>query len=201
MSGHDADELVLHSEPGAPWWPVAIGPALALAGYLAESTAPGGADPSVWLTLGVVVGGVIALIVQARRRFLRVVVTSRTLRQGGQLLDLDELVGLRPDDDSGSYGIRVLGDHPAVPRRYEHVVLVLRDGLLRVAWARDGAALRRALTSVLATRARWSGDAEPASAGREPASTGREPASAGREPTEASGDAPDPGASRPAREP
>jgi hypothetical protein len=175
VNGPDADELVLYSEPGAPWWPVAIGPVLALAGYLAESTAPGGADPSVWLTLGVVVGGVIALIVQARRRFLRVVVTPRTLRQGGQLLDLDELVGLRPDDGSGAYGIRVLGDHPAVPRRYEHAVLVLRDGLLRVAWARDGAALRRALTSVLAARTH-SSDSEQA-------------------------DAPDPGASRPAREP
>ena len=145
------DGLLLYAEDGSPWWPVLVGPALALAGGLAENTAPGGAVWGLWIVVGLVVGGVTALVVRARRRFLRVTLTARVLRLGSTALPVADIAAVRPDDGSGAFGIRVLGDGPVVPRKYDPVVLVLVDGTLRAAWAQDGEGLRRALRTLVST--------------------------------------------------
>ena len=153
MAGEpEDDDLVLFAEPGAAWWPVVVGPLLALLGGLAESTAPGGAAWGLWIVVAVVVGGVTAIVVGARRRFLRVVLTSQVLVQGGTTLPVADIARVVPDDGSGAYGIRVLGDGPVVPRKYDGVVLTLEDGVQRVAWARDGEGPRRALRAVVDAR-------------------------------------------------
>lgn len=157
----DPDEpMLLFVEEGSSWWPVLVGPLLALGGGLLESTAPGGVAWGLWIVMGVVVGAVTALVVRARRRFLRVELTPEALRQGSEVLPLADVVAVRPDDGSGNYGVRVLGDGPVVPRKYEDVLLVLRDGAYRLAWAKDGEGLRRALALVVDTPAA-DGSADP----------------------------------------
>ena len=163
----EEDDLVLFAERGASWWPVAVGPLLALAGALAESAAPGGAAWGLWVVVAVVVGGVTAIVVVGRRRFLRVVLTPQVLVQGSTALPVADIARVVPDDGSGAYGIRVLGDGPVVPRRYDGIVLTLDDGVQRVAWARDGEGLRRALRAVVGAR-------EPEPTGAEEARDGPE---------------------------
>lgn len=149
MSPTGDEPMVLFDEEGSTWWPVLVGPLLALAGGLAEETAPGGAAWPLWIAVGVIIAAVTAVVVRARRRFLRVVLTARTLQQGSTFLPVADIVAVRADDGSGAYGMRVLGDGPVVPRRYDALVLLLRDGAYRVAWARDGEGLRRALALVV----------------------------------------------------
>jgi hypothetical protein len=153
MSRVPDEEAVLFAEPGAPWWPVLIGPAIALAGLLLDGMAPGGANPLAWLVIGLVLFLPIALIVRARRRFLRVRLTPDLLVQGDESVPTDRVVGVRPADGSGRYGIRPFGAHPTVPRHLGVVVVTLDDGTRRAAWARDAEGLHAALATVLIDRA------------------------------------------------
>ncbi len=144
---------VLFAEAGAPWWPVLIGPVLALAGLLLDRMAPGGANPLAWLVIGLVLFLPIALIVRARRRFLRVRLTHDLLVQGDESVPTARIVGVRPVDGSGRYGLRPLGEHPTVPRHVGVVVVTLDDGVRRAAWARDADGLHAALATLLTERA------------------------------------------------
>jgi hypothetical protein len=144
---------VLFAEAGAPWWPVLIGPVLALAGLVLDRMAPGGANPLAWLVIGLVLFLPIALIVRARRRFLRVRLTRDVLVQGDEAVPTARIVGVRPADGSGRYGLRPLGEHPTVPRHLGVVVVTLDDGVRRAAWARDADGLHAALATLLTERA------------------------------------------------
>jgi hypothetical protein len=144
---------VLFAEPGAPWWPLLIGPALAVGGLLLDRMAPGGANPLAWLVIGLVLFLPIALIVRARRRFLRVRLTPDRLVQGEESVATARIVGVRPADDSGRYGLRPFGEHATVPRHLGVVVVILDDGTRRAAWARDAEGLHAALATVLTDRA------------------------------------------------
>jgi hypothetical protein len=150
--GPDA-EPVLFAEAGAPWWPLLIGPVVAVGGLLLDRLAPGGATPWAWLVIGVVLFLPIALVVRARRRLLAVHVTREVLRQGDESVPTARIAGVRPADGSGRYGIRPFGDHPAVPRHLGVVVVTLDDGTRRAAWARDAEGLHAALGRLLAERA------------------------------------------------
>jgi hypothetical protein len=144
---------VLFAEPGAPWWPVLIGPVLAVAGLLLDRMAPGGANPLAWLVVGLVLFLPIALIVRARRRLLRVRLTPGLLVQGDESVPTARLIGVRAADGSGRYGLRPFGEHPTVPRHLGVVVVTLDDGTRRAAWARDAEGLHAALATVLRDRA------------------------------------------------
>jgi hypothetical protein len=152
--GQGPDEgPVLFAEPGAPWWPLLIGPVLALGGLLLDRMAPGGANPLAWLVVGLVLFLPIALIVRARRRFLRVRLTPDLLVQGDESVPTARLAAVRATDGSGRYGLRPFGEHPTVPPHLGVVVVTLDDGTRRAAWARDAEALHAALAAVLADRA------------------------------------------------
>ena len=143
---------VRFAEAGAPWWPVLIGPAIAVGGPFLDRLAPGGATPWAWVAIGVVLLAPIALIVRTRRRLLKVRVTDTELVQGEETVPLARLVGVRAPDGSGRFGIKPFGDHPSVLRHLEPVVVTLDDGTRRAAWARDADGLHAALTAVLAER-------------------------------------------------
>lgn len=160
--GPAGDGMVLFLEEGSPCWPVVVGPLLALGGGLLESTAPGGAVWGLWAVVAVIVGGGVAIVVRARRRFLRVMLTPTLLVQGSTTLPVASIARVVPDDGSGAYGIRVLGDGPVVPRKYDGIVLTLVDGVQRVAWARDGEGLRRALRSLVGPAASTAEPSTPA---------------------------------------
>jgi hypothetical protein len=144
---------VLFAETGAPWWPVLIGPVVAVGGLLLDRLAPGGATPWAWVVIGVVLFLPIALVVRARRRLLAVRVTRGSLVQGDESVPTARISGVRPADGSGRYGIRPFGDHPTVPRHLGVVVVTLDDGTRRAALARDADGLHAALGRVLAERA------------------------------------------------
>jgi hypothetical protein len=147
------EDEVLFAEPGAPWWPVLIGPVVAVGGVLLDRLAPGGATPWAWVVVGLVLLLPIALIVRTRRRLLAVRLTRDTLRQGDETVPTAGIVGARPPDGSGRFGTRPFGGHPAVPRHLGVVVVTFDDGTRRSAWARDADGLHAALSRVLAERA------------------------------------------------
>ncbi|MCD2192668.1 hypothetical protein LQ327_04595 [Actinomycetospora endophytica] len=146
------DDEVLFAEAGAPWWPLLIGPVVGGGGLLLDRLAPGGATPWAWIAIGVLLLLPIALIVRTRRRLLGVRLTPATLTQGDEAVGTASIVGARPADGSGRYGIRPLGGHPSVPRHLGVVVVTLDDGSRRAAWARDADGLHAALSRVLAER-------------------------------------------------
>ncbi len=157
MSGPDGSDgpdagPVLFAEPGAPWWPMLIGPVLALAGLSLDRMAPGGANPLAWLVVGLVLFLPIALIVRTRRRLLQVRLSPDVLVQGEESVPTRRIIGARPADDVRGIGIRPFGDHPTVPRHLGVVVVTLDDGALRAAWARDAEGLHTALATVLTER-------------------------------------------------
>jgi hypothetical protein len=143
---------VLFAEAGAPWWPLLLGPVVAVGGVLIDRLAPGGATPWAWVVVGLVLLLPIAVIVRARRRLLRVRLTRDELLQGDEAVPTARISGIRPADGSGRYGIRPLGGHPTVPRHVGVVVVTLDDGTRRAAWARDAEGLHAALGRVLAER-------------------------------------------------
>jgi hypothetical protein len=153
---------VLFAEPGAPWWPLLIGPVIALGGLVLDRMAPGGANPLAWPVVGLVLFLPIALIVRARRRFLRVRLTRDVLVQGDESVPTARLAGVRATDGSGRFGLRPFGEHPTVPRHVGVVVVTLDDGTRRAAWARDAEGLHAALATVLRERASSSSPAEGA---------------------------------------
>lgn len=146
------DEPVLFTESGSRPWVLLFGPAVAAVGIALESLAPGGPSVPLWLGVGLLVFLYTLVLVRGRRRFLRVELTSSRLVQGTTTLPMSQVTSLRPVDEE-HHGVRVLGDGPVVPRRFTPVVLRLSDGTRAVAWARDGAGLRRALEDLLRARA------------------------------------------------
>ena len=146
------DGSVRFAEPGAPWWPVLLGPAVGVGGLVLDRMAPGGATPWAWVVIGAVLLAPITLIVVVRRRLLKVRVTDTELVQGDETVPLARVVGVRPPDGSGRFGIRPFGDHPSVLRHLGVVVVTLDDGTRRAAWARDAEGLHAALATVLAER-------------------------------------------------
>ncbi|MEJ2888399.1 DUF3093 family protein [Actinomycetospora aeridis] len=143
---------VLFEESGTRPWILLFGPVLAGVGIALESLAPGGASLTLWLGVGLLVLLYTLLLVRTRRRYLRVRLTASALEQGTTSLPMSQVTSVRPVDDE-HHGLRVLGDGPVVPRRLAPVVLRLSDGTRAVAWARDGAGLRRALEDLLRARA------------------------------------------------
>lgn len=151
MTTPDDSALVLYAEPGSSLWPVLWGPGFALAGALVE-LASGPVHVIAWVVVGIVLAGLAFIWVQARRRVCAVRLTTSALTQGRESLGVDDLAAV--DDVGASVGARVLGGSWSVPRKFTEVPVKLTDGSTVLAWARDGEALREALSRLLATRER-----------------------------------------------
>lgn len=115
-----------------------------------------------WVVVAVGLLGLTWLWVSARRRFLAVAVDDTHLRQGSEWLPLARITEVdgegadnAPDRrDTGRGRVlhprgRVLGGGFDVPRGYDEIRLRLDDDTMVRAWARDGAALRRALRTAV----------------------------------------------------
>jgi hypothetical protein len=140
------DEPVLYAEPGSTWWPLLWGPAFAGVGAGLEATT-GPVHTVPWLVVGIVLFGCAALWANARRKFYRVELTPKTLRQGREELDTGTIS--KVTDVGASAGARVLGGGWSSPRKTDEVPIRLDDGSIALAWARDGEALKAALTRLV----------------------------------------------------
>ncbi|MCP2165980.1 hypothetical protein [Goodfellowiella coeruleoviolacea] len=148
MVAPDEPAPVLFAERGASWWPVLWGPAFALVGLGAEA-ATGGGHPVVWLLTGLALAVAAAVWVQARRRVCSVELTPFTLRQGREVLPVARIAAVT--DVGLPAGAAVLGGGWTPPRGTTGLPVRLDTGVVVLAWARDLAGLRAALTRLLAT--------------------------------------------------
>ncbi len=151
MTTPDDSAPVLYAEPGSTLWPVLWGPAFAVLGALVE-LASGPVHVLAWTLVGVVLAGLATVWVQARRRVCAVRLTTAALTQGRESVEVGKLAAV--DDVGASAGARVLGGGWSVPRKFTEVPVLLTDGSSVLAWARDGDALRAALSRLLAGRDR-----------------------------------------------
>jgi len=150
----EAADDVRYEETAASWWWLLFGPGFAAAGILVEVVTQGPVLYPVWLVAGVALTGFTAMWVYARKRYVVVLLTRSTLREGQETLPVERIAGLADADDKPGgmqvvHASRVLGGGMAAPRKYDELLLRLDDGTVVLAWARDGAALREALRELL----------------------------------------------------
>ncbi|WP_026197909.1 DUF3093 family protein [Sciscionella marina] len=135
-----------YEHPGARWWPVSFGPGFAAAGLLLELLT-GPVNVWLWLIVAAVLAGCIALWVRARRAVCSVRLTAEELRIGSETLAVERIRAV--DEVDVPDGARVLGGLWAVPKRFAEVPLLLEDGTVVLAWAREGDRLRDALRALV----------------------------------------------------
>ena len=169
--GADGREILLF-ESGASWLWLLAGPAAALAMAFVQYRAGLGFRMAVPLMFLVLVTGFLALQVKAARIHTSVELTADSLREGTELIDINEIVTVYPEPEEpvrskgpiSSWRVkpaeppepwqraRALGELSGVPRGRTGVGLKLTGGRLVQAWARDADALRAALTRLVETR-------------------------------------------------
>lgn len=137
-----------YAEPGSTYWPVLWGPAFAVTGAAVEALS-GPVHVVDWIVVGVVLAGFAWLWVHARRRTCRVELSADTLSQGRESLPINEITEIVDESDDAPVGARVLGGGWTVPNRFGQVPLRLHGGHVVLAWAKDPAALRAALRSLV----------------------------------------------------
>lgn len=141
-----------YAESGSTWWPVLWAPAFCLAGAGVEALS-GPVHVFAWVLIGVVLTLMVAAWVAARRNVYTVVLTDQALRQGGQSLPTSRIAAVLPEAPDGDVPrAPVLGGGLVVPRKTTEVPLELDDGTTALAWARDPARLRAALTALIGAR-------------------------------------------------
>jgi hypothetical protein len=139
-------EPVLYAEQGSSRWPLLWGPLFAGIGAGLEAlTGPVHTVP--WLVVAIVLFGVAALWVNARRKVYRVELTPKTLRQGMETIQIDTIAQV--SDVGAATGAKPLGGGWTTPRRTDEVPVKLDDGTVVLAWARDGEALKNALVRLV----------------------------------------------------
>jgi hypothetical protein len=144
----DAPEYAtLYREPGVAWSALLWAPAFAVVGYLTELLTGGPRHTGTWVLVAIGLCAITAPWVYARRRFLSVRVTRGALWQGREQLAVSRIAVVT--DLGAPVGARVLGGGWTVPRKYDELPLRLDDGTVVLAWARDGEALRSALSRVV----------------------------------------------------
>jgi hypothetical protein len=100
-----------------------------------------------WLVIGIALFGGAALWVNARRKVYKVELTPTHLRQGRETVETKTIT--KVTDVGAQAGARVLGGGWTAPRKTDEVPILLDDGAVVLAWARDGEALREELARLV----------------------------------------------------
>ncbi len=173
----DEQEAPLFFESGASWYWVLAGPVAALIMIFVQYRAGLGFRAFVPMLFLVMVGGFMALQIKAARTHTSVELSAQTLREGTELVAVDQIVAVYPDPENTvqtaglmdkwqgrALGIRstgplekwqtsrTLGEINGVPRGRTPVGIKLANGSFAQAWARDHEGLRAALTRLLDSR-------------------------------------------------
>jgi hypothetical protein len=147
---------VLFYEPGASWYWLLAGPAAGVAMALIQLSAGYGIQLLVPGIFFVLVTGFLAIQVKAARIHTSVELTPDHLRQGAELLRIDDIVRIYPEpkgpDEPKWQSARALGELTGVPRGRTGIGLKLTNDRAAQAWARKHQALRQALTHLVEER-------------------------------------------------
>ena len=147
---------VLFYEQGASWWWLAAGPAAGLAMALIQVWGGYGIQLLVPGVFFVLVTGFLAIQVKAARIHTSVELTPDQLRQGTELLRIDDVVRIYPEptgpDEPKWRSARALGELTGVPRGRTGIGLRLTNDRTAQAWARKHQQLRSALTHLVEER-------------------------------------------------
>ena len=137
---------VRYAEPGSSFWPVLWAPGFALLGLGVEALS-GSVHFLGWVLAALLLAGVWALWVAARRRLRSVSLTDEVLRLGEEELPVADIEAVEEDEPEVA---KVLGGGWTTPKGTGAVPLRLRDGKIVLAWARRPDELRAALRALLA---------------------------------------------------
>jgi hypothetical protein len=137
---------VRYAEPGSSFWPVLWAPGFALLGAGVEALT-GSVHVLGWVLAALVLAGVWALWVAARRRLRSVSLTDEVLRLGEEELPVSDIAAVEDDEPEAA---KVLGGGWSTPNGTGAVPLRLQDGKIVLAWARRPDELRAALRALLA---------------------------------------------------
>ena len=137
---------VRYAEPGSSFWPVLWAPGFALLGAGVEALS-GSVHLLGWALAALVLAGVWALWVTARRRVSSVSLSDETLRLGEEELPVASIAAVEEDEPDVA---RVLGGGWSTPKGTGAVPLRLHDGSMVLAWARRPEELAAALRGLLA---------------------------------------------------
>lgn len=167
----------IYAEAGASWYWLLAGPAAGLAMSFVQIRAGVGFQPFVPVLFLVVVSGMLAVQVKAGRVHTSLELTDESLREGTEVLPVDEIVAVYPEPENTvkaagfmekwqgrTLGLeasgplekwqtsRALGELSGVPRGRTPVGLGLTGGRFVQAWARNSDALRTELTRLVEAR-------------------------------------------------
>lgn len=167
----------LFFERGASWYWMLAAPAAALTMVFVQYRAGLGFRAFVPMLFLVMVGGFMALQIKAARTHTSVELTAETLREGTEILAVDDIVAVFPEPDytvrtaglmdkwqGRALGVsstgplekwqtaRTLGEINGVPRGRKPVGVKLAGGSYAQAWARDHEGLRAALSRLVESR-------------------------------------------------
>lgn len=167
----------LFFERGASWYWLLAAPAAALTMVFVQYRAGLGFRAFVPMLFLVMVGGFLALQIKAARTHTSVELTAETLREGTEILAVDDIVAVFPEPDytvrtaglmdkwqGRALGVsstgplekwqtsRSLGEINGVPRGRKPVGVKLAGGSYAQAWARDHEGLRAALSQLVESR-------------------------------------------------
>ncbi|MFM9033853.1 MAG: DUF3093 domain-containing protein [Mycobacterium sp.] len=162
----------LFAEAGASWLWLLAGPAAALAMVFVQYRAGLGFPLTVPVLFLVLVSGFLGLQIKAARIHTSVELTADALREGTEVLPVQQIVGLYPEPEEqaksagptqnwrlrasppteGWQSARTLGELSGVPRGRTAIGLKLAGDRTAQAWARDHEGLRAALTRLVESR-------------------------------------------------
>ena len=167
----------LYAEAGPSWYWLLAGPAAGLAMTFVQIRAGVGFQPFVPILFLVAVSGMLAVQVKAGRVHTSVELTGESLREGTEVLPVDEIVEVFPEPENTvrAAGLmekwqgralgfqasgplekwqtsRALGELSGVPRGRTPVGLRLTGGRFVQAWARKSDALRSELVRLVEAR-------------------------------------------------
>ncbi|GLZ38210.1 hypothetical protein [Actinokineospora sp. NBRC 105648] len=142
---------VLYAEPGSSWWPVLWGPVFCAVGAGLEALT-GPVHGLAWILVAVVLAGMTAAWVNARRKVCAVSVTPVYLHQGQDRLAVAKIA--RAADVDAPVSAKPLGGGWTVPRKTTEVPLELDDGTVVLAWARHPDGLIEVLQGLVAEKPR-----------------------------------------------
>jgi hypothetical protein len=167
----------VYIETGASWYWLLAGPVAGLAMMFVQFRAGVGFQPFVPTLFLVLVSGMLAVQIKAGRIHTSVELTETSLREGTEVMSVDEIVAVYPEPENSvkaagfmekwqgrTLGVnatgpleqwqtaRALGELSGVPRGRTPIGLRLTGGRFVQAWARHSDALRAELTRLVEAR-------------------------------------------------